>query len=104
MICSELVYRCFDQAGSPYKILIRGADIAQANAMALGAQAAASAATHATGIAEDDFPYEEAAAFLDNYYATRSGGDVSTAAVPDFVTPGDLSKSPNLWKLGTLRL
>jgi hypothetical protein len=103
MICSELVYRCYESGGAPYKILIRGADIALANAMALGAQSTTIAAANWSQETGDDYPYEEASAFLDNYYAVK-GGDVSIAAVADFVTPGDLSKSPNLWKLGTLRL
>jgi hypothetical protein len=103
LICSELVFRCFDEAGAAYKVAIRGADMA-AN-FAAGTMAATSFETQP----EDDGGFADAAAtFLANYSALKPmppapvgvGGMVM--AVANFVTPGDLSKSPNLQKFGRL--
>ncbi|PWU19762.1 MAG: hypothetical protein C5B50_05750 [Verrucomicrobia bacterium] len=113
LICSELVYRCYAQAGAGYQIRIRGADLAQAMA--------ASLSTISPVASEGGADYGEAAAvFLENYEAAKrpshlkalasagvtsaSGAPPLTAAVADFVTPGDLKKSPDLQMLGTLRV
>jgi len=107
MICSELVYRCFTQAGPKYDIRIRGADMAVSTAAnTMGA---------APGLAPDPQGYQEAAAnFLENYQAAKhagkpnefalgADGQPNLGAVADFVTPGDLKKSPDLQLLGTLQ-
>ncbi len=100
VICSELVYRCYDQAGPAYKLLIRGADIATLAASAtLRARPADLAAE-----AESDELAEAKSVFLDNYYAAKSAATAAsvTAAVADFVTPNDLARSPNLQNAGRL--
>lgn len=101
LICSELVFRCYDESGAGYKVAIRGADIA--SNFAVGAMSSAS--SNATP--QDDGGFADAAAaFLTNYNALKlvtsspAGMGGSVMAVANFVTPGDLSKSPNLQKLG----
>jgi len=101
LICSELVYRCYEQAGADYKVLIRGADMAAGMAMAtMDAPPKADA---------DDGGYlESALVFLEKYQALKPAPPADPAlggavmAVSNFVTPGDLSKSPNLRLLGRL--
>jgi len=107
MICSELVYRCYTEAGAPYQIIVRGADIP--------VRAAAAAAQPRS--TEDAAFQAEAARFLLNYAVAKGhnvGGPkflaarapheiVTAAALADFVTPRDLETSPNLQKVGTLR-
>jgi hypothetical protein len=102
MICSELVYRCYTEAGAPYQITIKGADIPFRAAPPSAVDAAFQA---------------EAARFMLNYAvakrhnvagpefrAAKSPQDIATAAaVADFVTPRDLESSPNLQKVGTLK-
>jgi hypothetical protein len=103
LICSELVFRCYDEVGAAYKIAIRGADIA--SNFAAGAMSLANSSFEQTDDAELD---NAAADFLANYSVmkpapagtTELGGAVM--AVSNFITPGDLSKSPNLQKLGKL--
>jgi len=107
MICSELVYRCYTEAGTPYAIVIRGADVPLM--------------TSQPPRWEDQSPEEiafqqEATRFLLNY-AVAKGHDVSTrafaaawtpasivaaSATAPFVTPHDLETSPNLQIVGTL--
>ena len=113
LICSELVYRCFTQAGNSYAIRIRGSDTALASVVALDPLSTAAQAQ------EDSTGYPAAAtAFLENYRAAKrhthaSVQPVSTtamaasdaltgSAVADFVTPGDLKRSPDLQLVGTL--
>ncbi len=111
MICSELVYRCYVEAGQKYFIRIRGADVAMAQAASVLANAGSSAPLDAASAADAAFD-EEAAVFLENFYAVSGAtppgaavqGEASLQAVADFVTPGDLKKSPNLQLAGTLRL
>ena len=110
MICSELVYRCFTEAGPSYAIRVRGSDAPAAagdTAMVAGAEVLTPEAA--------DFR-REAASFLLNYavakgrnlgsrefsMATTPGDIVSASAVADFVTPRDLETSPNLQMVGTL--
>jgi len=107
MICSELVYRCYTEAGAPYQIVIRGADIPLKAAPAAAAPASAVDAAFQA----------EAARFMLNYavakrhnvggpkfLAAKSPQEIATAAaVADFVTPRDLESSPNLQKVGTLK-
>ncbi len=108
LICSELVYRCFSQAGQNYKIRIHGADMAMATM---------AAAVPPLVPAQDLSGYQSAAAsFLANYQAAKAvntgprplatapAAAAMAAAVANFVTPGDLKKSPDLQLLGTLQL
>jgi hypothetical protein len=114
MICSELVYKCYTEAGSRYAILVRGADLPAAaplgalESLAPGRAAAAPAAQSAF--------QEEASRFLLNYavakrhnvaareFATAAtpAAIVAASAVADFVTPHDLETSPSLQLAGTL--
>lgn len=113
MICSELVYRCYAEAGDKYAIRIRGADTARSQLMNQIAAYCAPSAASSTAIAQGsgELSEEEALAFLDRYFFAK-GIDLSVPtttgahplAVADFVTPGDLKKSPNLYKVGRLRV
>jgi hypothetical protein len=114
LICSEFVYRVFDEADSTgkYKILVVGSDIsgtASVQSLVAGPMAGTLSAT--------DSPAEAAAmadiqaraqSFLQKYnIAKRAGmpaGVSSTLAVANFVTPRDLQLSPNLHRIGTLFL
>lgn len=110
MICSELVYRCYTEAGEQYQILIRGTDIP------LLASFVPMTAADAPPTSVDVAFQQEAAAFLSNYsvakrhkpggspiaVAMAAGGVAKAAAVADFVTPHDLENSPDLQKFGTL--
>ena len=107
MICSELVYRCYHEAGSQYAIVIRGADVPLTVA----------ATPVAGAMSVEEAAYQrEATSFLLNY-AVAKGHDVrsrssalaptpeavvAAEAVADFVTPHDLEISPNLQLVGTL--
>jgi hypothetical protein len=76
LICSEPVFRCYSQAGPPYQIRIRGADLAMANVVnALAGPAFA---------AGDDFHnYQDAAAaFLANYQAAKAAPGLPGAGKP----------------------
>jgi hypothetical protein len=102
MICSELVYRCFEEAGNQYSPKIIGAE---RQAILYGAPQ----------------PAGEDLSFLAGY-DLRSGieGYMEQLALakqmdsrmlldfnkpnPNFITPGDLRKSPNLVLQGTLTL
>ena len=124
MICSELVFRCYAEAGDHFYLTIRGADTmaAAAQAFAQGAQAAVLtplAASPADGRIHDhpstdpETRSTQAAAleFLDLYRvakqidpSTLAASSVMAAqAVANFVTPGDLKKSPNLYRVGTFQ-
>jgi hypothetical protein len=107
MICSELVFHCYADAGSPYAIVIRGADVPMM---------AAEAARWADLSPEEIAFRQEATKFLLNY-AVAKGHDVATrafaaamtpaavvdaSAVAAFVTPHDLETSPSLQMVGTL--
>lgn len=112
LICSELVFRCYDQAGTAYQIRIRGADVAMKHA--------AVAMTTATPMTIDDPSgyHRAAAAFLENYEAAKrtalihapsdavmaaaSAAPITTQAVANFVTPGDLKNSPDVQLVGRL--
>jgi len=110
MICSELVYRCYTEAGPLYAIRVRGADLPR-----LAAEAAVTVRTEALTPEEADFK-REATTFLLNYAAAKrrnlgtrefasaaSPRDIVAAStVADFVTPRDLATSPNLQMVGTL--
>ncbi|MCF8031593.1 MAG: hypothetical protein K9K66_01630 [Desulfarculaceae bacterium] len=114
MICSELVFRCYDEAGEDYKILVVGADILSRFAggpltsRGLGdgllpgedtEEAVSFQAEARTFLAEYESAKGSQIAALD----TRSMFELSRAN-PNYVTPRDLQKSPSLRKMGTLRL
>ncbi len=116
VICSELVYRIFSEAqGDNYTLSIRGADTLAATAartvQGMGTATLTMAETDATA-AEASALQEDAAAFLRLFTAAKhqavhdnDGQPVFGAqAVADFVTPGDLKKSPNLALQGQLVL
>jgi hypothetical protein len=110
MICSELVYRCYTEAGPPYAIRVRGSDVPKL-------AAAPTPMVRAEALTPDEVDFKrEAATFLLNYavakkrnlgtrefaFATTPGDIVAASAVADFVTPRDLETSPNLQMVGTL--
>jgi hypothetical protein len=78
MICSELVYRCYAQAGPAYRIQISGLD-GERISQSLGR------------------PFAERHAAYKRAYA------LAQPVVPDFVTPHDLESSPNLERIGRLK-
>jgi hypothetical protein len=117
VICSELVYRCYLNAGKDtlYQLTIVGADIPGAAAFAEGvASLPPLIAAEALDIRA------RASAFLMNYYQAKqesvsavkeAQAQVEALAVPttaeavaDFVTPRDLASSPNLQRVGTLEM
>ena len=101
MLSSELVYRCFSEAGKEYCPRITGVDI-RAKIETL----------HAPGQPKRTMKEADrvVAAFLDRYAASKhldSRDDLLMAALeadPDFVTPKDLKKSPDFEKIGRLVL
>lgn len=108
MICSELVYRVYGEAeADKYKLKIVGADALRA--MSVSAFAAAASAQPLPGPEQQDLRELQVAVedFLAKYAAAKQAGAapgvITAFAVPDFVTPGDLQRSPNLYKVGTLQ-
>ncbi len=123
MICSELVYRCYTEAGPPYDLRIVGSDIPRQYAFAFygllppGSELNRSAAL-ASPSSEDAATASAISSYLANYAAAKGyfakpenktavkmleanpATAVSMLAVADFVTPNDLGHSPNLQILG----
>jgi hypothetical protein len=96
MICSELVYRCFAQAGPRYRIKIRGLDderIARAVEVPAGER-------HA--LAHGHLRLISRRHAADAEPAPETSAD-SEPVVADFVTPRDLETSPNLERIGRLK-
>lgn len=115
VICSEMVFRCFENAmpAGTYTLVIKGSDIPSAQAVqGIIAENPDAAAIQA-----------QAAAFLQNYSQAALGpaapavpapivayaasisaysAAISAFAVANFVTPHDLQDSPNLQLAGTL--
>jgi hypothetical protein len=114
MICSELVYRCYAEAGDKYKIGVRGADMARLHVTTQFANyyAASSVAPAVTEPRVSDEPQsEEAFTFLERYLFAKEIDHPSLTAkgtqppvVANFVTPRDLKGSFNLNNIGRLRL
>ncbi len=113
MICSELVYRSFDEAERKrkYTLRIRGLSLARAIARSVGRRPS----RRARPLDKDTAAFEQSRArFLEAFVAARRGGKrrIPSAAgrraaaiiVPDFVTPKDLETSGDLEGIGTLRL
>jgi hypothetical protein len=99
MICSELVFRCFSEAGEEYYPRIRGVDIrAKIETLHMPNRDINSMSASDRAVAE----------FLDKYaeakkMATRN--ELLMAAIeadPNFITPGDLKKSPDFRMIGRL--
>ena len=115
MICSELVYKCYIEAGPRYEIIVRGADVPALAAASLRLEATVAGPVEAASAEEAGFR-QEAKSFLLNYalakghnvaapkFALAAGpeGVVAASAVADFVTPHDLEVSPNLQFAGML--
>ncbi len=78
MICSELVYRCYAQAGPAYRIQIRGLD-------------------------DERIAQSLARPFAKRHEAYKRAYALAQPVVPDFVTPHDLESSPNLERIGRLK-
>jgi len=113
VICSEMVFRCFENADAAgkYALEIRGADVP----MAAELDGIVANATPADSASAQQIR-AQAAAFLRNYSqavhaqappaVTALLGEYSAAAaglaVANFVTPHDLQDSPNLQLAGTL--
>ena len=98
MICSELVYRCYAEAGQEYRLRIAGAELKEAG------PASDTTAAGTDPSAERDL--QEArlaiAEYGESYRAARAAA-VSSDAEANFVTPRDLQHSPNLYKAGALK-
>lgn len=99
MICSELVFRCFSGAGERYCPRIRGIDLrARLETMHLPGR------PKRTMSSAD----REVADFLDTYAKAKKLGSrdelimAAIGADPNFVTPRDLHKSPDLFMAGRL--
>lgn len=99
MICSELVFRCFSEAGSDYYPRIRGVDIrAKLETMHMPGRSIRS-------MSPAD---REVANFLKKYAEAKKLGSrdellmAAREADPNFVTPRDLKKSPDLSFIGRL--
>lgn len=118
MICSELVYRCFDGAGDKYRLTIRGADTVYLSLPDIPVDTGNDIQAHNLGESIVDSESQLIEDFFANYAVARHRIDkkriseVSQApfsvaksfAVADFVTPKDLKYSPNLQRVGTLML
>jgi hypothetical protein len=96
MVCSELVYRCFSEAGLQYRPGIRGADV-RSRIAALHEKAET---VSASDEAVDAFLKKYAAA--GRHKSRKQKGKTAFEPEPDFVTPRDLKKSPDLVKIGRL--
>jgi hypothetical protein len=100
MTCSELVFRCFSEAGAEYCPRIRGVDI-RAKVETLHAPGRA-----LRSMSETD---RAVAQFLNRYATAKRKGsrdELLMAAVeadPNFVTPADLKRSPDFTKIGRLQ-
>jgi hypothetical protein len=115
LICSEFVYRVFNEAdpGGKYKIFIVGSDTAgtaSVQSLAAGgpyAEATVRTVTPADAAALADLQLR-AQSFLRKYNVAKSVRThdqvASTLAVANFVTPRDLQLSPNLHRLGTITI
>ncbi len=101
MICSELIYRCYCEAGDPYKLEIVGADILRQYSIH---DSVKRGAPPFTGFEGGNREVQELAAsaeaFLHRFAAATK---TETRAVPDFVTPRDLEYSPTLHYVGALK-
>jgi hypothetical protein len=99
MVCSELVYRCFSEAGVLYRPRIKGADVKLKIAQNLVRPEPGKTPTKSA---------EASAAFLQLYseaknrHSSEQGVKLYFEPDSDFVTPKDLKKSPDFVKIGRL--
>ena len=114
MICSELAYRCYEEAGDNYRILIVGADILKGMLHPLTEkQELESESLTAEEKGEIAILRAEAQSFLVTYESVKRKQIVGHEADEikalfeanaNYVTPRDLQKSPNLEKIGRLKI
>lgn len=116
MICSELVYRCFADAGTKYRLTIRGADTIFVVPPNIYTEPDGKAPRQDLTEEETDSANQLIEVFFAKYAAAKNkvvgqpraetSRTVSTLkkslAVADFVTPRDLKKCPNLKLIGRL--
>lgn len=99
MTCSELVYRCFTEAGEAYRPRITGVDIRAKIEIMHAPGKQVKAMTDADRLVAE---------FLERYAASKNLATrdallmAALEADPNFVTPKDLRKSPDLVKTGRL--
>ncbi len=113
IICSELVHRCYKEAGQDYDIDIIGADIiARGGLNTLNSARNLAAPVDLAGdpaqlAREKDLEEAQlqADAFLKAYRTACAPpkAPVATKAVSDFVTPRDLENSPSLEYIGNIK-
>ncbi|NTU67892.1 MAG: hypothetical protein HGB02_03315 [Chlorobiaceae bacterium] len=101
MVCSELVFRSFSEAEGDYYPRIRGVDIrAKVETLHMPGRAMRRMLPADRAVAE----------FFDRYATARrkaSRDELLMAAIeadPNFITPGDLKRSPDFTKAGRLQL
>jgi len=107
IICSELVYQCFNMVGKPeYQISVAGVDPTVVSA---GLAPRMTLMPTITPVSDDAHFAKDTAAFLATYQMAKPGAFASIdpetnlpRAVPEFVTPRDLAMSPNLTLVGQL--
>src|SRR6266852_3566157 len=108
VICSELVFRCYLNAGENYKLLIRGADRTPTALWAYSTESASHTEVEQAQVAQSAQNFLARYALAKHPEAATSTlvtADAITAlAVADFVTPHDLEVSPSLLRLGTLQV
>lgn len=103
MICSELVYRCYVEAGGKYKINIVGADLLMQSSIH---DSLMQGTTPLTAIEGGDREAQELAAAAQEFLHLFAAGrktENQLLAVSSFVTPRDISTSPNLIQVGRLK-
>lgn len=110
MICSELAFRCFEEAGEKYEIHIVGADVLKGLLHPLtDLKSIDSENLSSTEKNELASLRAEAHSFLVAYQKAKQGKIVGYSesdakalfeANANYVTPRDLQKSPNLEKIG----
>jgi hypothetical protein len=103
LICSELVYRCFQGATPPYPVAVRGVHVSKRTAKPRLITALESPDTELAQAARAFMrgltAHDSAAATFSMRRASKS----DRLVVPDFVTPNDLANSPSLVRVGRLQ-
>ncbi len=109
IICSELVYKCFDDLNDvQYQVEIAGVDPA---AVSTGLQPRMTLMPETTEASSDSHFGKQVGAFMSTYALARGldlknladeANKLLPLAVPAFVTPRDLATSPNLVLVGQL--
>lgn len=120
MICSELVYRCYAEAGANYHLKIAGAQMLMRHSLHESALLKAMPLAAPEGDRELQELAAAAEVFLQSYAVAQSGREMpkgkrgaakaskeemrglALPVVADFVTPRDLKTSPNLIHIGRL--